>query len=140
MKVGARRDAGGHEGSGQGWTWSFLDEAELADPASPMADKTRAFPRNPLWPVFMGAQASSSSLKPPRAPGVCFNRIFLKSVGHPPLRPCICRVMTPRMGASHHPSTLPEAFAHFGGQPPSPGDCHGLGMARLPSDGLVLLR
>lgn len=117
MKVGAHGDAGGHEGSGQGWTRSFLDEAELADPASPMADKTRAFPRNPLWPVFMHARASSSSSKPPSAPGVCFSRIFLKSIGHPP-PPCICGVMAPRMGASHHPSALPEAFALSGDSHP----------------------
>ena len=64
----------GCEGSGQEWTRSFLDE--LVDPASPMADKNRAFPRNPLLPVFLHAQASLSFSKPPRAAGACFSRIF----------------------------------------------------------------
>ena len=104
----------GCEGSGQEWTRSFLDEAELVDPASPMADKNRAFPRNPLSPVFLRAQASLSSSKPPRAAGACFSRIFLKSIGHPP---CICRVM-PQGWGTHHPSAFTEAFALSGDSHP----------------------
>lgn len=90
MWVGARGDA-----RALGWTRSFLDEAELADPASPMADGKRVFPRNPLSPVLLHAQASSSSSKPPRAPGARFSRMFLKSTAHPS---CIGARDVPRMG------------------------------------------